>query len=307
METIMSIGIDCGRGYTKAFGTIGGQEKSCIFKSLVGQYNNRIEFENYETPIAVEIDGEKLLFGYVAEKECGNNCRENMKDSKITTTAQQLIYAVLSQIAEVDRVKIALGVPNNAFSKTTLKEVQETYKGKRVVLKDLIKDTTKIITIEDVTIFRESDSALLYVTNTSKRQDIKSKPLGLVSVGYRTTEYSYFNEGLKYNNNLSGNLELGNLNVLRSVLNDIKLKKTLNEIDSSNNYNELKEKYTSYLIESISQKIDSIWIEQSEMEIYLAGGTALNFKEKDIPNNFKLLDCSQMASAKGLYLVAEGL
>ncbi|MEI2419350.1 hypothetical protein V6O07_03685, partial [Arthrospira platensis SPKY2] len=150
----------------------------------------------------------------LAEQESQTPIR-NSKDSKITETAQTLIAAALSQLVVEEEVKIMLGVPYKSFRKSVLEEILETYKGKEVKVKDKINGGTKEIKIVDIMIFRESDAALYWQVRDNKSNN---KPVGLVSIGFRSTEMSYFDKGLKFNDKKSDTLEFGN----RSVMNNVK-------------------------------------------------------------------------------------
>ncbi|EOU1917699.1 ParM/StbA family protein [Clostridium perfringens] len=292
------IGLDVGRGYTKGYTEINGLVKECMFKSIIGEGRN-LDFSNYQEPLMINYEKEDWFIGLLAEQESQTPIR-NSKDSKTTNTVQVLIAAALSQLAVEDEVKIMLGVPYKSFRKTVLAEVQETYKGKEIKVKDKINGGTKEIKIVDISIFREGDSALYWQIRNNKSNN---KPVGLVSVGFRTTELSYFDKGLKFNDKKSDTIEFGN----RSVMNNVKDKlmdkgiiKDINEIDSSNDYDDMKKRAYLIATENIEQQIEDKWVNLSEMDIYIAGGTSLNM---DFDKKFTKVEDSQMATAKGLWLV----
>ncbi|WP_415333949.1 hypothetical protein [Clostridium perfringens] len=292
------IGLDVGRGYTKGYTEINGLAKECMFKSIIGEGRN-LDFSNYQEPLMINYEKEDWFIGLLAEQESQTPIR-NSKDSKTTNTVQVLIAAALSQLAVEDEVKIMLGVPYKSFRKTVLAEVQETYKGKEIKVKDKINGGTKEIKIVDISIFREGDSALYWQVRNNKSNN---KPVGLVSVGFRTTEMSYFDKGLKFNDKKSDTIEFGN----RSVMNNVKDKlmdkgiiKDINEIDSSSDYDDMKKKAYLIATENVEQQIEDKWVNLSEMDIYIAGGTSLNM---EFDKKFTKVEDSQMATAKGLWLV----
>ena len=295
---VQIIGMDLGRGYTKAYSEYNEQKKSCLFKSVIGLGRN-LDFSLYDQPIFIEQDKESYFAGMLAEKE-GYTPTRNSKDSKTTTTAEKLLYAALNEVAIADKVKLMLGVPYKIFKKSTLSEVTEKYKDKEVTIKDKINGGYKNIKIVDVKIFREGDAALMWEV---KDKCATEKPTGIVSVGFRTTEISYFDKGLKFNDKRSKTIELGNRSALEFVQNkleDQNIMKDLNEIDTSNDYEALKKNAYESLSERISQEIEDNWINLDEMDVYISGGTALNM---EFDKDFKLVDDPQMATAKGLYLV----
>lgn len=302
---IQNIGIDLGRGYVKAYSQFNGA-KSCMFKSVVGQGRN-LDFSQYENPIYIKVDGgEDYFCGLLAEKE-GYSPTPNNKDDKTSLTAKKLLYAALNEVAVSSRVKIMLGVPYKMFRKSTLSQVEETYKGKTITIEDKIKGSQKTITIEDISIYRESEAALLYTIATHKdKLELEDKVTAMVTVGFRTTELSYFDKGMKFIDKKSDTLEKGNRTVLEYVRSQIigdSIVKELYEIDSSNDYNKLKDIGYANLIESIDQDVENMWINYSEMKIFMAGGTALKLNK--IPEKFEMVEDPQMITAKGLNFVAE--
>lgn len=292
------IGLDIGRGYSKGYSEINGLVKECMFKSIIGE-GRALNFADYESPIMINFKNEDWFIGLLAEQESQTPIR-NSKDSKTTETVQTLIAAALSQLAVEEEVKVVLGVPYKSFRKSVLEEVVETYKDKEIKVKDKINGGTKEIKIVDIMIFRESDAALYWQVRDNKNNN---KPVGLLSIGFRTTEMSYFDKGLKFNDKKSDTIEFGN----RSVMNNVKDKllnmgiiKDVNEIDTSNDYEDLKKKAYKIASENIEQQIEDKWINLGEMDIYIAGGTALNMS---FDSRFKVLADAQMATAKGLWLI----
>lgn len=300
------LGIDIGRGYAKGYSEYRDNIHECCFKSIIA-LGRDMDFSEQVDPIYIEVNNddyeEDYFVGYLAETE-GDNPIHVLADDKTTTNVQKLIWAVLHKIAIADRVKINLGVPNKLFTKSVLNKVIETYKGKEITIKDKITGSYKKVTIVDITIFREADSALLWHTETNIEGDIK-RPIGLVSVGFRTTEFSYYDENLKYNDKLSTSTEIGNKSALEYVQRKLKanqVTRTLAEIDTSDKYDKLKKVAYNNLTNSIENEIETMWLNRSEMDIYIAGGTSLYL---ELQENYKSVPTPQMATAKGLYTIAK--
>ena len=76
--------------------------------------------------------------------------------------------------------------------------------------------------------------------------------------------------------------------------------KDINEIDTSKEYEDMKKSAYALASENIEQQIEDKWVNLSEMDIYIAGGTALNM---NFDNKFKVIEDAQMATAKGLWLI----
>ena len=181
-----------------------------------------------------------------------------------------------------------------------MKEVQKEYKDTTISVKNKINNSVKTINIENINIFREADAALIYAMD-GKIND--KNPVGMVNVGFRTTELSYFDKGFKFNDKLSTTIESGNQNALKLVqkrLVDIGITKSLPEIDSADDYPELKDLAYTLTSDDTNEIIEETWNNLDEMNIYVSGGTSLNLNLND---KFTVVDDSQMATAKGLYEV----
>ena len=252
-SSVQIIGLDIGRGYVKGYTEINEEKKECLFKSVIGEGRN-IEFSLYKNPIMIQFENEDWFVGLLAEKESQTVIR-NSKDSKTTHTVKVLMAAALNELAIEDNVKIMLGVPYKSFRRSVLNDVIEEYKGSVIEVKDKINGGTKKVKILDINIYREGDAALYW----ELRDKEINKAVGLVSVGFRTTELSFFEKDLIFNDKKSDTIEFGN----RSVMNNVKDKllengiiKDINEIDTSNDYDEMKEKAYSIATENVEQQIE---------------------------------------------------
>ena len=302
MNDIQIIGFDGGRGFVKAYSIINKVVKEVMFKSVIGDgREDKVEYNNYENPLFISFEDMEYFIGSLAEKESYSPIR-NSQDSKISQTVRVLLAAALDQIAIKDKVKIMFGVPYKNYTQKTLKEVQETYKGKSFLIKNKLNGTTKSIFIDDVDIFREGDAALFHAI---KGQVNEVKPVGLVNVGFRTMELSYFGKGFSFNDKLSDTVEYGNSTMLKIVKDKLlsnNISKDVNEIDSSDDYDDMKKIAYSLGSEKVNQIVEEHWINKDEMDLYLAGGTSIHLNPGD---DFIKLPDAQMATAKGLYEIAK--
>lgn len=305
MENTQKMGFDFGRGYVKAYSEVDNIEHVAVFKSVVGEGRD-MDLSEYmdkedEKPLYIEYDKENYFVGLIAEKESQVPMRNSM-DSKTSHTVEVLFAAAISEIAVKDKVDIIIGVPYKNYRKTVLKEVIDKYKGKTIKVKNKINGSTKEIYVNDISIFREGDAALIHAIGGKINEE---KPVGLVSVGFRTTELSYFDKGFIFNDKMSNTFEFGNRTLLSTVQDSLRannIMKEVNEIDTSNDYDNLKAK--SYVLgsENLAQKIEDIWINKSEMDLYVAGGTSINL---EFDKEFKRVEDAQLATAKGLFEVAK--
>lgn len=291
------IGLDIGRGYVKAYSEYENMTKQCIFKSVVG-LGRSMNFENYDDPIYIEVDGEDYFAGILAENEADNPI-QNLKDDKTSVVAQKLLYAALNKIAICENVKLMIGVPNKLFRKAILLEIQKEYKDTSIKIKDKITGAYKNVNIIDVSIYREADAALLWHVRKCSGFD---NDLCMVTVGFRTTEICTYDNKMKFNDKLSKSIELGNKTALEYVqrkLKDDNIMKELPEIDSSTRYDNYKKIAYDNLSEKISQEIEGLLINLSEYDVFIGGGTALNMKFDE----YDVIPDAQMATSKGLFTV----
>lgn len=301
MKEFQIIGLDIGRGYVKGYTEFNGQEKSCLFKSIVSLARS-IDLKDYKDPIYLEVKSEgyfeEYFAGILAEVE-GHNPIQNLKDDKTTPTVEKLIYAALNKLALCDEVKIMLGVPNKMFNKQTRQNVRDFYKNKTVFIKDKTTNSRKTVRIADIEIFREGDAALLCHVD---KHGLSSNDIGMVTIGFRTTEFSYYDKNLTYIDLKSDTIENGNKNILEYIqkrLKDEGTMRTLAEIDSSDRYDDLKEMGYRNLVESTEQDIEKMWKNGNEVDVFIAGGTSLNMDFKKYP----VIEDAQMITSKGLFLV----
>lgn len=305
MENVQEIGFDCGRGYVKVYSEVDGVVHKALFKSVIGDGRD-IDLSEYikpgmEKPRYIEFEDERYFVGLLAEKESQTPIR-NSKDSKITNTVKVLLASALSEVAVKSKVNLMIGVPYKNYRKSVLKEVVDTYKDKTIKVKDKITGATKEVHILNVSIFREGDAALYDAIDGKVNEN---KPVGMALIGFRTTELSFFEKGFIFNDKKSTTIEFGNRTMLTRVQDDLinqGIMKDVNEIDTSNDYDDLKVKAFKFGSENLDQRIEDIWINKSEMDLYVAGGTALNL---EFDEEFKLVEDPQMATARGLFEVAK--
>ena len=294
------IGLDIGRGYVKTYSKFNGEEYVSIFNSVYGNGRSGIDYGSWNNAIALEIDKNLYFFGELAIKECMNN-NTNIKDEKTTEIAEKLLIAALNQVGKTKNIKIMLGVPNRLFNKRTRAEIIEKYKGKTYKFKDNISGENKEFYIADIEILRESDSALLYL----ERGQINKKPIGLITVGYRTTELTYFDPRFQFIDMKSTSIPTGQKDVneeVRRKLEKERIYKNAAEIDISHNYDDKKALGYSMIENKIEEELDGLWVNIGEMEkIYICGGTSMNLKLDS--NTFTRVEDPQICTAKGLHLM----
>ena len=295
------IGIDIGRGYVKYHSKFKNEEISGKFNAVLGTGRGGINYELWKDGIALEVDGNLMFFGELAIKESITQTN-NIKDEKDTFVSEMLLVAALSRSAKTKNVKILMGVPNRLFHKKTRETIINKYKGKTYKIKDDITEDVKEVYIADIDIMREADAALIYL----QRGKVNTKPVGLISIGFRTTEFSYYEPKFRFIDRNSTSVGIGARDVLEEAKKELekdRIYKTLSELDITNDYDNKKVIGYNLVTNKIEQEIDSLWVNIAEMEkIYLCGGTSCNV---DLDNSiFLKVDDPQMATAKGLHFAA---
>lgn len=301
LEDYQIISMDFGRSWVKAKTEYNNEEYEIKFKSIIGDGRD-IDMSKYKNPIYINVNGEDLFVGDLAQKESYDPIR-NSKDSKTTITVQSLFHAVLSELAFTNKIKVLFTVPNDNYTKSVLKEMKHVYQDKKFTVKNNISNITKIVEIIDVEIFRESDSLFYNMFGSNVNTE---RIAVFCSVGFKTMEISTFDVGGIFNDRLSTTIHYGQQDILTFVRSQLKndgIIKDLIEIDSNmTDYNEYKERANKWASESIQQKLESFLPnEGKECDIFIAGGTSVGL---EFENNFIKMSNAQMATAYGAYYVA---
>lgn len=293
------IGIDVGRGFTNAYSEHNGKKLSTMFRSIVSVGRSINISDKIEKPIHIKYNSNEYFIGDLALKE-GYQKISNLTDDKTSLTVETLIIACLNEIAKDEEVEIMLGVPYKLFKKSILSKIVEKYKGVEYTIYNKITNKKKVITISDINIFREADASLMWHT---KDFVVLDKPIGLVNVGFRTTEFCYYDKELDYKDVYSTSKELGNKTVLSNIQNEIansdeSIMLDLYDIDLSDDFDDLKDKYYEIFANQVYSEIENLWINKNAMDIVIAGGTS-----RYLNLDYEYVDDVEMIVAKGLYYV----
>ena len=293
------LGVDIGRGFIKVYSEYKGEKLQKVFNAVYGTGRNNVDFS--EDSIALEIDGDSYFFGKLAIDESMNKT-SNIRDSKVTDVAEKFLIAALNEVVRCKKVKIMFSAPNRDFSMETRQEIINKYKNKTYKWKDVVTGERKEVFIADVNALREADSALLFL----ERGRSNKEPVALISVGYKTTEFSYFSSGLKFISAKSTSIQTGARDVnseVRKRLEAEKIFKDEAEIDLTHNYDNKKRAAYSIIENRIYEETEGLWGNTKEFEnVYVVGGTSLNLNLD--PKIFTKVDDPQICTAKGLYLMA---
>lgn len=296
MEQIISL--DIGRSHFKGYTEFNGEKHEFICPSVIGDARE-LDWDKYDNPISIEVEGKNFFVGELAERESYTSIK-NSSDSKTSLSALVLLSAGLNALAKEDRVKLMIGVPYDSFNRDTQNELIAKYKGKTLRIKNNITNMVKNIVIEDVNFYREADANLFAIQENIK----EDKAIGIINCGFKTSEICFFDKGLKLNDSKSRTIHYGTqdaLKIVQNVLSKRGVYKDLNEIDAEKvEYNDDKDMAYELMSEKIYQAIRETWLNFKDVQVYVTGGNALNLKLQD---KFKMIDNPQMSTAKGLYQV----
>lgn len=301
MSKIQNIGLDIGRGYVKAYSVHDNVVIANFFNSVIAENNNlELNLSNIDNSMFYNINGKNYLVGKSAVIEGGFIRLQHQTDDKTDYIVEILIASALNKIAKVDKVNIVLGVPHTMFTKNNLNKISDHYKNKKFVIKDNQTGNNRVIEINDITIFKESDAAYFGVIDSIPK--LEEKPVGIVNVGYRTTELSYYDQDMRNISAYSKSLEIGNFSAIENYKKDNRLLHIESmDIDNNKKYNEGLTSYRDMIKQKIENEIAIFWKDIRDMEIFLVGGTSLHFKE----TSYNRISNSQLLTAKGLYVVAK--
>lgn len=305
-ENIQFIGVDIGRGYSKFWTEVNGEPLKCSIKSCSGLWKPNVEI-NYENSAYIEFNENKLFVGVVAEKE--TIARINADNSKTSEIAQILLAAGLSEVAKSNKVVLGIGMPNTTFKiKKEREDIVNFYTGKKIIVKNIKSDETKEIEIVSVTCFREAD-AVIYSGDFNIEE---GTPTGVISIGFRTSERSYYDEEFRWIVSNSVSDEKGNNEILKQVQADLSNQDSnfayrISDIEYGKTkiITNTRDKYYEAFSKGFLDLVCAQWPNASSMEIIVCGGTVEKLDLSYLPDNFRILDDPIFASAKGLYNIAK--
>lgn len=297
-KEVQIIALDIGRRNCKVYSIYKGKEYKVLFSSVISD-GRHIQFDKYDDPIFINVDNANYFVGNLAEKE-GYTVTRNSSDSKISLTVRILIHAAILKVAKSPNVKLMLGVPSNQYRKSILLQVIECYKDKYFTVKDNIENRFKTVYIEDIEIYREADSVCMDVLNGEPN----GKDVLFVSVGFKTTELSYYDKYGNYVDRYSTTIFYGHKDMLAYVQNRLRNEGfvvDIIDIDSNvGDYEDLKSTAYELASETLVQKLEEVVPNLDNVDVVLSGGT---IKHLTLDERFKVANEPMMNVSKGLYKV----
>jgi plasmid segregation protein ParM len=223
----MRIAVDVGFGYTKA---VSEQSQKVLFPSVVaskfqssfGALLSERQKEDYEITIKTKEDEKNYYVGEAALLEGGTRMWETSagKNRNLIPLIATSIFLLTTN--EKNDIDLAVGLPivyNSEENKQHLKTILEGFSADVV-----INDQKRSFTITSVFIFPQGAgsyfSALYDINGEVKNARLLNQPVGLLNIGYRTTDYLFMQSGKKgtrLNQALTGSMEEGMSSIHREI------------------------------------------------------------------------------------------
>lgn len=330
------IGLDLGYGYVKGVNEDG---KGVIFPSLVGNAYDRNLAGLFGTDYNKRLDNlhlvltgrekEEFFVGELARRE-SRNVSYAFDENKINhpNTAALLAASCLLLFPKNDMpVHLVTGLPLEQYThkKEEFKEMLLDFK--RIAgFKD--SEEIKAIKFNKVTIFPQAAGAVYYaILDELKRFMINSSYIGLIDIGFKTTDYIVFmtEDKLVLREDMSGTINVGMSN-LHNAADKLFTQKTGGKLDipelmrivqkgriffKGSNVDILKE--LSLIMEDISRvvkdRLKAVWGSKLDFfnTVFFAGGGGKDMYPylSDIHPNSALINNAQFANAQGFLKVAK--
>lgn len=333
---MFKIGLDLGYGYVKGISEAG---KGVIFPSLVGNAYNRPLAKLFGGNEEKKIDDmhliltgkekEEFFVGELARRE-SSNVSYAFDSDKINhpNTAALLAAACLLLLPEdAKAVHLVTGLPLEQYIHKK-EEFEEMLTGFRKIAALSQDKEVKLIKFDKVTIFPQAAGAVYYaILDELKKFMIKGGYIGLIDIGFKTTDYIVFllDEKLVLREDLSGTINIGMSN-LHNAVDKIFAQNTGAKLDIPELISLIKEgriffrgqeveinKELSLIRNEISRvikdRLKAVWGSKLDFfnTVFVAGGGGKELFPflADIHPNSILIRNAQFANAKGFLKVAK--
>lgn len=330
------IGVDVGFGFTKAY----NGRKSVIFKSVLGEsseiqfHSNLKDDKDPSKNLHVTIDDKTFFIGEFAETQSSVRLFTLDQNKLLADYAKVLALTAIGLCCEeeIQTVNVVSGLPVG-FLKRDHQRLIELIKGKhRVVFHT--KDGTRVTKKINIPRVKMMPQPLGSVFNMLMddfgkivNQELVSKKIGVVDIGFRTTDYSVFDK-LQYIERGSGTMDTGlskSLNIIAGKLkkesginielyrlHDVPKKGALFIKGKEYNITNLKQKVYEHAASSIVGDMNRLWVDDWDIEaIIITGGGSrelLEYLKQSIDGNLIPVDSSKdsrVNNVKGYYKFAK--
>lgn len=301
------VGIDVGFGFTKAY----NGKNSIIFKSLLGdatdiQFDSSLGEDSSSSKLHVTIDDKTYFIGSYAELQ--SNIREYTLDQEKLLNDFLKILAIAAAGLCTDAttpINVVSGLPVG-YLKRDRKKFKKILKGSHAITyhhKDK-EDVKKIIHIDKVHVIPQPIGSIfnLIFDEEGKFKDrpLASQKLGVVDIGFKTTDLSIFDH-LQYIERGSSTMDTGISKCFSIIANKLRQESNISvelyrmfkfaesgmiKIKGKEyNISNLKKRIYSHSASAIASDLNRLWENDWDIDsIILSGGGSVELCEYLTPN-----------------------
>ena len=325
------MGIDIGFGFVKA---TDGKQKY-LFPSVVGEareirYKTGLNTNSILDNLIVEVDNDKYFVGDLAIRQ-SDLIQSTISEKRINSIENRILFltafALLDGVGTgVSRFNLVTGLPVDEYleyKNTLMKQLQSDHVVKFI---NNGKSNNKLIEIERCKVipqpFGTVFNQLLDKYGNIQDKELASMNIGIIDVGFRTTDYAVANK-LEFVDKLSSSsttaLSTAYKLISRKLKEHYDINKPIHQLDSiirngSFTYNgkeiditDLIDKAFSLTVENIISEINTLWPEIWEMDkIFITGGGGLALGDyfKSYLDNYTIISEGQFSNVEGYKKVA---
>jgi plasmid segregation protein ParM len=333
---LFKIGLDLGYGYVKGINEAG---KGVVFPALVGNAYDRPlaglfngDNENIMNNMHIVLTNEEkaeYFVGELARRE-SRNVSYVFDEDKINHPNTKVLLAAASMFLFPEKdvpVHLVTGLPLEQYvhKKEEFKDMLKEYK---VIASFKSDERVKIIKFGRVTIFPQAAGAVYHaIMDNLQKYLIKGSYLGLVDIGFKTTDFIVFliEDKLILREDLSGTIDIG-MSGLNNAADKLFTNKTGSKLDISElmrlidsgkifyrgrelDFSKELVAVKAEIAKVIKDRLKTVWGSKLDFfnTVFLAGGGAKDLQDhlSDIYENTILIKDAQFANARGFLKVAE--
>ncbi|MBU1343617.1 MAG: ParM/StbA family protein [Proteobacteria bacterium] len=301
------VGIDVGFGFTKAY----NGKNSVIFKSLIGdatdiQFRSLMGEDSSTSNLHITLEDKSYFLGSYAELQ--SNIREFTLDQEKLLEDFVKILAVAAAGICTDTsapINVVSGLPVG-YLKRDSKKLKEMIRGTHEITfhNNDGKDVTKKIHIDKIHVIPQPIGSIfnLIFDDQGKIKDraLATQKLGVVDVGFKTTDFSIFDH-LQYIERGSSTMDTGISKCFSVIANKLRQESNINIelfrmfkfIESGMikikgkeyNISNLKKRVYSHAASAIASDLNRLWENDWDIDsIILSGGGSAELSEYLSPN-----------------------
>jgi plasmid segregation protein ParM len=301
------VGIDVGFGFTKAY----NGKNSVIFKSLIGdatdiQFRSLIGEDSSTSNLHITLDDKSYFLGSYAEMQ--SNIREfTLDQDKLLEDFVKILAITAAGLCSdsAGPINVVSGLPVG-YLKRDSKKLKSMIKGNHEITFHNTNgdDITKRVNIDKIHVIPQPIGSIfnLIFDETGKIKDrtLATQKLGVVDIGFKTTDFSIFDH-LQYIERGSSTMDSGIskcfsviANKLRQESNiNIELYRMYNFIESGMikirgkeyNISNLKKRVYNHASSAIASDLNRLWENDWDIDsIILSGGGSVELAEYLSPN-----------------------